>query len=131
LIDLQVTDLIKETEKKIVKFKVQSSADVKKTGEKIATFSKEIVELRRPLREFLVNKMYNHYRVMRMSNKAKRFIKELFNLYINSPEQLPPHIKARIGPDGTRRAVSDYIAGMTDRYALDEYKKLFDPYEKV
>ncbi len=131
LIDLQVTDLINETEKKIAKLKVKSSSDVKKTEEKIATFSREILELRKPLREFLVNKLYNHYRVMRMSYKAKRFIKELFNVYINSPEQLPPHVKARIGRDGTRRAVSDYIAGMTDRYALDEYKKLFDPYEKV
>ncbi len=131
LIDLQVTDLIKETEKKISKFKIKSSADVKKTGEKIASFSNQIVELRKPLREFLVNKMYNHYRVMRMSHKAKRFIKELFNLYTSSPQQLPPHIKARVTLDGTKRAVSDYIAGMTDRYALDEYKKLFDPYEKV
>jgi dGTPase len=68
---------------------------------------------------------------MRMANKAKRFIQELFKVYIDKPEQLPPQIQKRISIDGTRRMVCDYIAGMTDRYALDEYKKLFDPYEKV
>ncbi len=131
LIDLQVTDLIRETEKRITKLKIKSYADVKKTSGKIAVFSANLIKLRKPLREFLISKLYNHYRVIRMSNKAKRFIKELFNVYLNSPDQLPPHIKDRIAYDGTKRAVSDYIAGMTDRYALDEYKKLFDPYEKV
>ena len=66
-----------------------------------------------------------------MSTKAKRFILELFKVYVEKPEQLPPETQKRIAADGVMRAVSDYIAGMTDRYALDEYKKLFDPYEKV
>jgi len=131
LIDIQVTDLITETEKVIEKLKIKSHWDVKKTKNKLANFSEEMLDLRKPLREFLIKKLYCHYRVVRMSNKAKRFIQELFNLYIKSPEQLPPHIEKRIAADGVRRAVCDYIAGMTDRYALDEYKKLFDPYEKV
>jgi dGTPase len=131
LIDIQVTDLIGETEINIEKNKIRSHSDVKKTEEKLAAFSKEMMDLRRPLREFLIKKLYCHYRVIRMSNKAKRFIQELFNVYIKSPEQLPPHIEKRVAVDGVRRAVCDYIAGMTDRYALDEYKKLFDPYEKV
>ena len=66
-----------------------------------------------------------------MSTKAKRFIGELFKVYVEKPEQLPPNIQKRVAIDGTERAVCDYIAAMTDRYALDEYKKLFDPYEKV
>jgi dGTPase len=66
-----------------------------------------------------------------MSIKAKRFIQELFKVYVDKPEQLPSDIQKRIPQDGVRRVVCDYIAGMTDRYALDEYKKLFDPYEKV
>ncbi len=131
LINTQVTDLIRETEKKINQFKIKSCSDVTKADIKIATFSKEMLGLRRPLREFLIEKLYYHYRVIRMSNKAKRFIQELFNVYVKSPEQLPPQINKRIICDGTKRAVCDYIAGMTDRYALDEYKKLFDPYEKV
>lgn len=131
LIDIQVTDLINETEKKIKQLKIKSCPDVKKCDERLAVFSREMQALRKPLREFLIKKLYCHYRVVRMSSKAKRFIEELFNVYNKNPEQLPPHIEKRIARDGTRRAVCDYIAGMTDRYALDEYKKLFDPYEKV
>ena len=66
-----------------------------------------------------------------MSDKAKRFIQELFRVYMAKPQALPAQVQKRIHSFGTRRAISDYIAGMTDRYALDEYKKLFDPYEKV
>lgn len=131
LIDVQVTDLISEIELRISRFKIKSYRDVKKIDGKIAAFSKKMLELRKPLREFLINKLYHHYRVVRMSNKAKRFIQELFKVYVDSPEQLPPQAKKRIATDGTRRVVCDYVAGMTDRYALDEYKKLFDPYEKV
>jgi len=66
-----------------------------------------------------------------MSSKAKRFIEELFRVYVERPEQLPPNIQKSIPQEGKERSVCDYIAGMTDRCALDEYKKLFDPYEKV
>lgn len=131
LIDAQVTDLLNATEKNINKLKIKSAQDIKDKSIKIASFSKEMRDLRKPLREFLVDKLYSHYRVIRMSSKAKRFIQELFQLYINSPEQLPPQVKEKVDTDGKERAVCDYIAGMTDRYALDEYKKLFDPYEKV
>jgi dGTPase len=131
LIDMQVTDLIRETERSINKLKPKSYMDVKKLDKKIVSFSKEILILRRPLREFLLDRLYRHYRVIRMSIKAKRFIQELFKVYLNNPKQLPPEPQKRIATDGVRRVVCDYIAGMTDRYALDEYKKLFNPYEKV
>ncbi len=131
LIDAQVTDLINETEANIAKLKPKSYLDVKKTDKKIVSFSKEMFFLRKPLREFLMEKLYRHYRVMRMSNKAKLFIKELFKVYNENPEQLPSETQKKIPLDGVRRVVCDYIAGMTDRYALDEYKKLFNPYEKV
>lgn len=131
LINMQVTDLILETERKIAAFKLKSCLQVKKLDKKIIAFSKEMAELRKPLRELLKDKLYHHYRVIRMSDKAKRFIQELFRLYINKPQALPTPIQKRVVTDGVRRAVCDYIAGMTDRYALDEYKKLFDPYEKV
>jgi dGTPase len=131
LIDIQVTDLIQQTEKNIKNSRLVSFKDVKKKKKKLVAFSAEIASLRAPLREFLSQKLYHHYRVMRMSIKAKRFIKELFTVYMDKPEQLPPDTQKRIPKDGVTRAVCDYIAGMTDRYALDEYKKLFDPYEKV
>jgi len=131
LIDVQVTDLIHETERNINKLKIKSYLDVKKLDEKVVSFSKLMLNFRKPLRDFLMVKLYHHYRVMRMSAKAKRFIQELFKIYVDRPEQLPSDTQKKISADGVRRAICDYIAGMTDRYALDEYKKLFDPYEKV
>ncbi len=131
LINQQVTDLINESETKIKKIKLESPWDAKKLSQKIISFSDDILKLRKPLRKFLMENLYHHYRVVRMSNKAKRFIKQLFEVYIEKPEGLPAHIQKHIPKVGVRRAICDYIAGMTDRYALDEYKKLFDPYEKV
>lgn len=131
LIDMQVTDLIRETETRIAAFKLKSYMDVKRLNRKIVSFSNTLLKIRQPLREFLKEKLYRNYRVVRMSIKAKRFIQELFKVYVEKPEQLPGHIQSRIAKEGRRRVVCDYIAGMTDRYALDEYKKLFDPYEKV
>ena len=86
---------------------------------------------RRELKKFLFNNMYKHYRVQRMCLKAKRFIRELFFEYVKNSCQLPPKKQQHIDKWGIERVVCDYISEMTDRYALDEYKKLFDPYEKV
>ena len=66
-----------------------------------------------------------------MSNKASRFIASIFNIYLETPEQLPPSRQERLKREDPHRVICDYIAGMTDRYALDEYKKFFEPYERV
>ena len=131
LIDLQVTDLIEHTQSVISRLKINNYAQLQKVNHKIVDFSKEVKELRKPLRQFLMQKLYHHYRVMRMSIKAKRFIRELFCEYVARPKQLPAEVQLRIPNEGVKRVVCDYIAGMTDRYCLDEYKKLFNPYEKV
>jgi len=131
LINMQVTDLIQEIEKELARHKIKHYLEIKKLDKKIATFSKHMLELRKPLRELLMDKLYHHYRVVRMSIKAKRFIQELFKFYIDMPRALPAEIQGKIPAEGKIRVVCDYIAGMTDRYALDEYEKLFNPYEKV
>lgn len=131
LINSQVTDLINESQEAIKLNKIKCLKDVRRAKSKIISFSKDIQEERLILRDFLLKELYNHYRVARMSNKAKRFIQELFNVYLANPEQLPPEHQEKISKEGAHRVICDYIAGMTDRYALDEYKKLFDPYEKV
>ncbi len=131
LIDMQVTDLIRHTKSMIGKCKIRSYSDLHKLDRKLVGFSGEIRELRKPFRKFLMQKLYHHYRVMRMSIKAKRFIRELFCEYAARPQQLPSEVQVMIPKEGVKRVVCDYIAGMTDRYALDEYKKLFNPYEKV
>ena len=131
LINIQVTDLIRQAQGNIKRLKFSSYIDAKKMDKKVVLFSKNMLNLRLPLRAFLVERLYHHYRVIRMSTKAKRFIAELFRVYIEKPEQLPVDAQKKIPAEGVRRVLCDYIAGMTDRYALDEYKKLFDPYEKV
>ncbi|MDI6758125.1 MAG: deoxyguanosinetriphosphate triphosphohydrolase [Candidatus Omnitrophota bacterium] len=131
LINMQVTDLIAQTQRNISRLKLKSYLDVRKAPKLTVSFSKEMFTLRKPLREFLHKKLYFHFRVMRMSIKAKRFIQELFKAYTAYPEQLPPEVQKKIAKDGIKQVVCDYIAGMTDRYALDEYKKLFNPYERV
>jgi dGTPase len=131
LINEQVTDLITATQEGISRYKIKSYKDIRRVDKKIVTFSKNMVQLRKPMRQFLMSKLYKHYRVIRMSVKAHRFITELYKAYTGNPDQLPTAMQKKIALDGTRRVVCDYIAGMTDRHALDEYKKLFDPYETV
>ncbi len=131
LINMQVTDVIAETEKRIKRFKITSAKDTAEIPERIVVFSREVDQKRHPMREFLKKNLYNHYRVVRMSNKAYRFMSDLFKIYFDRPEQLPPSTQARLAKEDRHRVICDYIAGMTDRYALDEYKKFFEPYERV
>jgi len=131
LINAQVMDVIIEASRNIKRCHLQSPSDVRKVPERLVRFSKNMKNIKKPLRKFLLDKLYHHYRVVRMSNKADRFISELFKIYLDKPEQLPPTTHARLKNEATHRVICDYIAGMTDRYALDEYKKLFEPYEKV
>lgn len=83
------------------------------------------------LKHFLYQRMYRHYRLMRMQFKAERFISEMFNVYMQAPSMLPATAQANLAALPLPRVITDYIAGMTDRYALDEWKKLFDPYERA
>ena len=131
LIDLQVTNLIKTSEKNIKKMKIKSLKDVRRSTSKIIDFSDDMKNTRKPLREFLMKNLYQHYRVIRMSQKASRIMRELFRVYTENPEQLPSSQAAKLKKNDMFRIVGDYIAGMTDRYAIEEYKKFFDPYEKV
>jgi len=133
LINIQVTDIIKSTLKTLKRLSVNSTLDVKNYKKRIVKFSSSMQDLRKELREFLFTTLYSHWRVLRMSDKAKRFIKNLFYVYLNNHQLLPPNFKERIErkEDSIKRIICDYIAGMTDRYALEEYRKFFDPYEKI
>jgi len=131
LIDRQIKDLAATSEQNIKDSGIKNLSDVKKQQEKLISFSKNMQDKRTELRKLLAENLYKNFRVVRMSDKARRFIKELFNSYLERPEQLPPSDQKKITNFGLHRAVCDYIAGMTDRYALEEYKKLFNPYERV
>lgn len=131
LINIFVTDVIEETKKRLEIFGISTYIDIYKNKERIVVFSKKISKQRLQLREFLFKNLYQSYRVVRMSDKAKRFIKDLFNVYLKDPHAMPDSCQENLKNEDIYHVICDYIAGMTDRYALDEYKKLFDPYEKV
>jgi len=132
LINQQVTDLVQATVQRLTHARIGSVDDVRACRERLVTFSDELQRLRDPLKQLLWTQLYHHYRVVRMADKAKRFIGELFHLYVKKPEQLPKTTRSRIERgEEPHRVVCDYIAGMTDRYCLEEYKKLFDPFERV
>jgi dGTPase len=131
IINQQVTDLITQILKEIAQRKISSVEDVRVLGEPIARFSPDMNKKNTELKKFLNKNLYNHHRVIRMADKAGRLLKALFKVYSDEPQLLPPHIYAAMEDTGKERLICDYVAGMTDRFALDEYKKLFDPYERV
>ena len=94
-------------------------------------FSDEMTALKKEMQCFLRENLYQHYRTLKMSEKAKRFIAQIFGEYQRSPRQLPPSFQKRLASDGQERVICDYIAGMTDRFCQDEYKRLFHPFERV
>jgi dGTPase len=132
LINRQVTDLIQATVRRLAERTIRSVEDVRACPERLVGFSDGMAALRRPLKVFLWGHLYQHYRVTRMADKAKRFLTELFQLYVEKPKLLPNTTRSRIERgEKVERVVCDYIAGMTDRYCLEEYRKLFDPFERV
>ena len=123
MINTLATDLIRETEKNIQAHAVRDIADVR-SAPPLAAFSAEIYEQNRELKAFLRAHLYRHYRVMRMSAKARRIISDLFQVFMEDSRLLPPQFQQQAQAD-CARAVSDYIAGMTDRYAIKEHRRLF------
>lgn len=131
LINLQVSDIIRNTLARIEKMGVKGVGDLDRQRERIADFSDEMNMKRKSFKEVMNEKLYRHYRVVCMSNKASRFLRQMFNVYSENPDQLPPHVREKMEERGKFRVICDYIAGMTDRYALDQYKRFFEPFERV
>ena len=129
LIGIEVTDAITHTAANLADLDARMPDEVRRVGANIASFSPEVAEMNRELKAFLMQHFYRHPRLVRMSFKAHRILSDLFLAYLAEPLQLPQEIQARIqrGPDSLQRVISDYLAGMTDRYAILEHKKLFDP----
>ena len=123
MINTLVTDLIRQTEDNIQQAGIKQLADVR-TAPTLASFSSELFEQQRELKAFLHTHLYRHYRVMRMSTKARRIINELSQAFISDSRLLPPQFQRQAEIDHAR-AVADYVAGMTDRYAIKEHRRLF------
>ena len=132
LIHKLVDDLQTETRKNLAEKKILTLNDVRKNGKNVVALSPAMKTKTAELKKFLFQNMYCHWRVVRMAEKAKRTITDLFMAYLNNPKILPEEFYQRIknGKD-LKRHICDYIAGMTDRFALQEHKKLFDPEERV
>ena len=129
LIGLWINDLVEETGRRIARLKPGSAAEVRALGEPLIGFSEAMEGPQRALRVFLYARMYKHYRVNRMRSKAKRVLADLFEVFLAEPETLPPPWNTAAMPlDAPQRArvVCDYVAGMTDSFALEEHRRLFD-----
>jgi dGTPase len=129
MIDAMVTDLLAETRARIAAEGIETAEDVRAAGRPMVAFSDAMRDHDRHLRAFLRQRMYRHYKVNRMTSKARRVVADLYRLFTAEPECLPPDWQARVARQdddrGRARIVADYIAGMTDRFALAEHGRLF------
>ncbi len=129
LIGIEVEDLVRATDVRLTAAGVGSVAALQRLPHNVIGWSDALKTENRQLKRFLFDNMYRHYRVVRMQVKAEHILSALFNAYMTEPAQLPREICQRAeSMSDQARAVCDYIAGMTDRYALDEHSKLFDPH---
>ena len=127
LIGVWLGDLIAEFRRRAAEDRPKSVEEVRALPRPLAAFSADIAERQKPLRAFLFQRMYRHHKVNRMMSQARRIVSELFALFLAEPETLPPPWSGRAADAGRRpRVVCDYIAGMTDTYAIDEHRRLFN-----
>ena len=129
LIGAMVEDLIGETGRRLADAAPKSAAEVRRLGVPVAAFSEVMRDNDRALKKFLFENMYRHYKLNRMTSKARRVVREIFALLVAEPECLPTDWRRQAqgpGTEATAQLVADYVAGMTDRFALDEHRRLFD-----
>jgi dGTPase len=133
LIGWGVSDVVHTTVSKLEAEGIDSVEKLRGRGAPIIAFSEDAGRRHRELKSFLFRKLYRHWRVVRMAAKAGRVLRALFQAYLEEPAQLPDTVQAGIpgSEEPLERLVCDYIAGMTDRFALEEYRRLFDPAVRV
>ena len=138
MINHLVTDLIDSSASRLKAARVASIAEVRSHSSPLIGFSAPTQESNQLLKKFLRDHVYRHYKVQRMTSKARRVVRELFEAFFTDPELMPvehrttgAELELAQGPAGRARAVADYIAGMTDRYAILEHRRLFDPSERT
>lgn len=138
MINRLVSDLIAASVARLEQAKVASIADVRAHDGALVGFEEETQELNLTLKRFLRDHVYKHYKVRRMTSKARRVVAALFDSFFGEVALMPEEheatarrLESTLGEAGRARAVSDYIAGMTDRYAILEHRRLFDPSERT
>ncbi len=135
MINFLITDVIEETRRRLQDAGVKSPADVRRAQAVLVGFSSGVGRMNDELKAFLYKNMYRNYRVARMAKKAERVIQDIFLAYLDEPAMLPESparkFDAADSKDRQARVVADYIAGMTDRYALEEHDRLFDLHSRT
>ncbi|MAS34337.1 MAG: deoxyguanosinetriphosphate triphosphohydrolase [Anaerolineaceae bacterium] len=127
LVGLEVSDVLAHTEQQLAAINAQSPMDVQRQPANIVGHSAPVAQMNRALKDFLREHMYRHFRVVRMAKRAEQFLDEIYKSYMDEPQQLPEDYQAMLEHMNRGRVVVDYIASMTDRSALLEYRRLFDP----
>lgn len=134
LIGLMVDDLLAESRRRLEEASPASADEVRAAGRPLIAFSAAMREKLVPVRRFQFERMYRHYRVNRLTSKARRVLRQLFDIFLAEPDLLPDEWRQRVQhaeATSRPRVVADYVAGMTDRYALESHEKLFNPYVRL
>ena len=131
LLNYLLAETVAESERRIAERSPKLADDVRNADDAFVALSLEAAEKANELESFLVERVYRHHRLVRMDDKARRFITRLFEAYVGNPNMLPSRFGGRIDEQGVHRVVCDYIAGMTDRYCQDDYARMFEPFERV
>jgi dGTPase len=126
-----ITDIVQTTSDRLEAHGINSLESVRAATVTLVGHSAEVQSELAELKAFLYANLYNHFRVVRQVHKAEHFLTTLYKAFIARPKMLPPNVQDRIQVAGLERAVCDYLSSMTDRFAMDEYKRLFEPYERT
>jgi dGTPase len=127
LIGLLVDDVLNTTQHNLERVNPTSVMDIQCLAQNVVGYSDRVGPMNRALKQFLYDNMYTNYRIVRMQKRAQRFVEQMFQTFIDDPRQLPKECQEEIEERGQYRVVADFIASMTDRSALLEYRRLFDP----
>lgn len=127
IIGCMVDDLVTQSQKNIDEAAPKSVDEVRALSEPLVSFSEYMLQQVRGLKSYLMDNLYRHYKVLRVTNKSAKLIKDLFDAFYAHPELLPPAYQKKVKEQGAPRVIADYIAGMTDRYAQLEYSRVLDP----
>ncbi|MBN1140633.1 MAG: deoxyguanosinetriphosphate triphosphohydrolase [Deltaproteobacteria bacterium] len=131
LIGFLIDDVVDHTRTAVAAHGIKTLQDVRQASVRLLGFHPETLEKSRQLKRFLYKHLYRHYMVERMRVKAEFFMTRIFESYVDCPSLLPERFQRRIALFGKERVICDYLADMTDRYAMDEYRKLFEPFERA
>jgi dGTPase len=130
LINRLVTDLVEASAARLAEAGVDSVDAVRRMKGRLIGFSPETERAKREIKRFLYDNLYCHPHVTTMSDKGARILTDLFKIFRDDPALLPPHVRGRFAVDGEARAIADYAAGMTDRFAMAEHDRLLGNHER-